>query len=286
MSKMNIRENINMACFTWFKVGGTVKYFFMPKNVEEMIEGIKLYKNKIKNIRCIGAGSNLLITENVHDYLIIKTMSMNSMTVLDNNLVNYESGTLSMMASKFAMDNEFGGLEFLYTIPGTIGGNVKLNAGCYGSEVKDVFVEAMAVDTDGQLHKLLPADLQFSYRNSLLPDDLFIISSTFKTLPKLKDEIWQIMCKNKEQRELTQPTSGKTCGSTFKNPPGYRAWELIKESGANTYEYNGVKFSSLHCNFIINDSKSANDIVHFIEEVQKIVFNKTKIQLEPEIHFI
>ena len=175
-------------------------------------------------------------------------------------------------------------MEFLCSIPGVIGGSVKTNAGCYGSEVKDVIVAATIVNGDGEKKNIGVEDLKLSYRSSLFPDDWIITSITFKTHPDAPENISKIISDNKAKRMKSQPYNEKTAGSTFKNPEGLKAWELIKKSGCADLQINGAKVSEKHCNFLINTgTATAADIENLGETIIQKVKEQTSITLEWEI---
>lgn len=280
-----VYTNINLAPFTWLKVGGTPKYLAVPSNTAELQQVIRDYGMLINNIRCIGACSNTIITENIGNFLIIRSNFMNNISVHENQ-ITCGSGVLSIQASKYALKHFLTGMEFLYTIPGSIGGNIRMNAGCYGQEIENILLSVIVVNKNGEVYELKNSDLKFAYRHSEITSDMFITEATFQLQKGSYETINNLIIENSTKRAKTQPTSGKTCGSTFKNPEGQSAWKLIKESEAHLLEYNGVCFSKKHCNFIINNSKHSNDVITFIEKVKEIVLKKTNVQLELELHII
>jgi UDP-N-acetylmuramate dehydrogenase len=280
-----IRHNYNIAPLTWLKVGGIVKTLFIPKNFDEIQEFIKTYPpEEINSMVILGAVSNSLILNGYLDKIVLKTTNLNSIQILDNYQIKVESGTLDKSLANFCLNNGIGGLEFLDSIPGTLGGNILTNAGCYGKEIKDILVNIEVVTKDGQLKILLPEDFQFSYRKCHIPQNILMIYSvTLQGYSDTYDNIKTIMDTMASQREATQPTSIATCGCTFKNPLPQKAWELINKSGAKDLKINGVGWSSLHNNFLDNKGKSGDDIYKLCKMTQELVKEKFNIDLELEI---
>jgi UDP-N-acetylmuramate dehydrogenase len=277
-----IRDNFNLAPITWLKVGGPAELFFMPKSLEELQDFVR--ENKGKKFTILGASSNSLILQGGIKGIIIKTTNLNKITLLENYTIKVESGVLDKILSQFAAKNSIGGLEFLDSIPGTIGGNIRTNAGCYGREIADILLQCQCLTLDGDLITLKKEDLKFSYRSSILPENILMVTSVI--LQGYHDSIANITTKMltmEKNRKKTQPTGISTCGSTFKNGEKDKAWKLIKESGAADLEFNGVKMSDLHCNFLDNKSTKANDVYHFCLMVQNKVREYSGINLEMEI---
>ena len=182
------------------------------------------------------------------------------------------------------LDKQFGGLEFLCSFPGVVGGSVKTNAGCFGCSVGDVIVEAEIIDGVGEIKTVPVGDLLLSYRSSFFPDDWIILSITFRTSPDSTENIRKKLDEQKAYRMKNQPYNQKTAGSTFKNPEGLRAWELIKKSGCAGLQVGGAKVSDIHCNFLINTGKAtAADIETLGETIIKKVREETTVTLEWEI---
>ena len=182
------------------------------------------------------------------------------------------------------MKHELGGLEFLCSIPGTIGGSIKTNAGCFGKSIKDVLLVAEVIDGQGATHQVPGEDFQLSYRSSLFPDDWIITALTLKTEHSPKEEIQRILKEQKNYRQQHQPYNEKTAGSTFKNPDGLRAWELIQKAGCAELQIGGAKVSEKHCNFLINTGNAtAEEIEKLGNEIIRKVKEKTSLTLEWEV---
>lgn len=276
-----IRNNCPLGPLTWLKVGGIVKTLFIPKNLEEIQDFLL---NNDKNIVVLGAISNSLILDGYWDASVLKTTFLNSMKLLPNFQIEVQCGALDKSVSKFALDNEIGGLEFLDSIPGTIGGNILTNAGCYGSEIKDILIEAKAIDFNGNLIVLQKDDFHFTYRKGHLPKDIAMIYSVvLQGYHDNKTNILEKMNSMTAKRIASQPIGISTCGSTFKNPIDHSAWQLIKEAGAHLLKVGKVSWSSIHCNFLHNEGNNSNDIYQLIQQTQKLVLEKTNIKLELEI---
>lgn len=279
-----IRNNYNIAPLTWLKVGGTVKTLFIPKNFQEIQEFYQQNSYSFQDIIILGAVSNSLILDGYLDKTVLKTTNLNTIELLDNYQIRVQSGTLDKILANFALNNNIGGLEFLDSIPGTIGGNILTNAGCYGKEIKDILISIEVITNDGQLKTLLPDDFKFSYRRCVIPENVFMIYSV--VLQGYYDDYENIknnMDNMAAQRESTQPTSIATCGCTFKNPLPQKAWELINKSGAKDLKVGQVSWSSLHNNFLDNKGKSGDDIYKLCQLTQQMVKEKLGVDLELEI---
>jgi UDP-N-acetylmuramate dehydrogenase len=197
------------------------------------------------------------------------------------------AAALDAAVARAAADAGIAGLEFLRGIPGTIGGALRMNAGCYGKEIKDVLVEATALDSDGNKHVLSASDMGFSYRHASVPRDHIFVEAVFKGERGNADEIRARMDALVEQRESTQPVKSKTGGSTFQNPPGHKAWQLIDEAGCRGLKIGGAQVSEKHCNFLINTGEAAAaDIEALGEEVRARVKAKSGVALEWEIKLV
>lgn len=278
-------KNAPLAKHTWFGVGGPAEVLYIPKDIDDLKFFIEKKPYNIP-LTVIGGGSNLLIRDGGVPGVVIKLDSpfFKQHTINKDNSITCYAGMKNVELKKIILDNELGGLEFICSIPGAIGGCVKTNAGCFGSEVKDVIVKADIINEFGEIKTVGVNDLKLGYRTSLFPDDWIILSITFKTLPDTKDNIAKKIQSQKEYRMQSQPLKVKTAGSTFKNPEGLRAWELIKRSGADKLTVGGAKVSEKHSNFLINTGNAtARDIELLGEEIRKLVKEKTFITLEWEV---
>jgi UDP-N-acetylmuramate dehydrogenase len=232
----------------------------------------------------IGVGSNLLVRDGGIPGVVIRLPGAFGKISIEDTRVRVGAAALDAAVARAAAEAGIGGLEFLRGIPGTIGGAVKMNAGCYGKEIKDIFVEAIAIDGKGNKHTLSADDMGFVYRKAQVPDDLIFVEAVFEGV---KDEPTAVRARMEalvEQRESTQPVKSRTGGSTFKNPPGHKAWQLIDEAGCRGLMHGAAQVSEKHCNFLINTGDAtATDIEALGEEVRARVKAKSGVELEWEI---
>ena len=210
--------------------------------------------------------------------------------MLPNGIIVAGSACLDKKLSDFALENEIGGLEFLACIPGTIGGGLKMNAGCFNQEFKDILVSIQAINRSGQVVTIPASKIIFEYRNNNLPDDLIFLSASFKGKKKERNKIKKKINELKNKKDKNQPTKIKTSGSTFKNPINQsdkKVWELIKESVPLDLSFGDACISSKHCNFFVNKKNASfEDMNKLIEFVKKSVEKKTGIKLEKEIKIL
>jgi UDP-N-acetylmuramate dehydrogenase len=271
----------------WFNIGGKTKVYFKPDNLSDLILFLKKFGSKEK-IYILGAGSNTLISDNTFDGIVIKLgKNFSNISILPNSIIIAGAACSDKKLSDFALENEIGGLEFLACIPGTIGGGLKMNAGCFNKEFKDVLVSIQAIDREGKVLTIPANSITFEYRNNDLPDDLIFLSASFKGKKKIKDQIEKKVFELKKMKDSNQPTRIKTSGSTFKNPINQsdkKVWELIKESVPLDLSFGDACISDKHCNFFVNkDNASFEDMNKLIEFVKNSVEKKTGIVLEREI---
>jgi len=244
-----------------------------------------------EKIHILGAGSNTLISDEKFDGVVIKLgKNFSNISILPNDVIIAGSACLDKKLSDFALNNGIGGFEFLACIPGTIGGGLKMNAGCFNKEFKDVLVSIQAIDKNGQVLTIPASKVIFKYRSNDLKEDLIFLSASFKGLRKNKEEIEKEVLELKEKKDNTQPTKLKTSGSTFKNPidqTDKKVWELIKESVALDTSFGDAHISNKHCNFFVNkNNASFEDMNKLIEFVKISVEKKTGIVLEKEIKIL
>lgn len=277
-------RNVNLSKYTWLGVGGPAEILYIPADAEDLS---CFLKNKPYNlpVSIIGGCSNLLVRDGGVPGVVIKLNSPYFKKItLGENTVTCGAGVKNAELKKIMLENKIGGLEFLCSIPGEIGGSVKTNAGCFGSCVKDVITEALIIDGLGEVKTVPVDDLMLSYRNSFFPDDWIILAITFRTVKDNAENIRQKLDEQKAYRIKNQPYNQKTAGSTFRNPEGLRAWELIKKSGCADLKIGGAKVSDIHCNFLINTGNaSAADIELLGETIIEKVRQETTVTLEWEI---
>ena len=277
--------NEDLSRYSGFKTGGKAEYLFIPNNSNDLINFLRL--NKSKKINVIGCGYNTLIRDGIISGVTIIAKNINDIE-LSNDSIKVGCGILNSALFNFTKKNEIGGFEFLGCIPGTVGGACIMNAGCYGSEIKDILRYIEAVDFDGNLVKLLGDDFGFSYRSSLIQKDLILLNAIFDTSNKMNaDSIENKFRTMFEKKISTQPVSEKTCGSTFKNPTNIPAWKVIQDIGFQGIDFGGVKFSEKHANFLINfDNNSSKKIENVIKNTQMKVKELLNIDLELEIKIL
>ena len=286
----NVKFEYNLKKKNWFNIGGVSKVFFKAENLKELINFLKKINNKEK-IFVLGAGSNTLITDNLFDGVVIKlSKNFNTISLLGEDIIIAGSAVLDKSLSEFAMNNDLGGFEFLSCIPGTVGGGIKMNAGCFGREFKDILLSIQVIDKSGNLKTIPSRDIKFEYRKNDLSEDLIFLSASFKGIKSNKKKILDEMNKLKFQKEKNQPTKIKTSGSTFKNPISQskkKVWELIKDSVPLDKCFGDACISEKHCNFFVNKGNATfEDMTNLINFVIKKVEENTGIHLEKEIKIL
>ena len=274
----------------WFNIGGKAKIYFKPENLPDLILFLKKFGNKEK-IYILGAGSNTLISDNIFNGVVIKLgKNFSNISVLPNGVIVAGSACLDKKLSDFASENEVGGFEFLSCIPGSVGGGLKMNAGCFNREFKDILISIQAIDKDGRVLTIPVNKAKFEYRNNNLPDDLIFLSASFRGDKKDTNQINKEVFELKKRKDKTQPTKIKTSGSTFKNPINQsdkKVWQLIKESVSLDTSFGDACISDKHCNFFVNkNNASFDDMNKLIKFVQDAVQKKTGIILEKEIKIL
>lgn len=277
-------SGITMNRHTWFGVGGAAEVLYVPADNRDLSHFLKLKPYNLP-VCIIGGGSNLLVRDGGIPGIVIKldSAAFKNITVNEGS-ITCGAGVKNASLKKVMLENGIGGLEFLCSIPGAIGGSVKTNAGCFGTSVKDVILEAAVMDGTGEEKTVSVDDLMLSYRSSFFPDDWIILSITFKTVKDTPENIKKKLEEQKNYRLKSQPCNEKTAGSTFKNPDGLKAWELIKKSGCADLQVGGAKVSEKHCNFLINTgTATAKDIEVLGETIISKVKEETSITLEWEI---
>ncbi|MDG1996879.1 MAG: UDP-N-acetylmuramate dehydrogenase [Emcibacteraceae bacterium] len=278
-----IEYDAPLSKFTWFRTGGNADILFTPEDELDLVEFLKALPLDIP-VTSLGVGSNLLIRDGGIEGAVIRFGKKFSYTEVSGEKIIAGAGSPDISVSRKALDASLTGFEFLRGVPGTIGGALKMNAGAYGAEVKDIFETARAIDRNGEVHDLSYADMGFSYRHTTVPEDFIFIEGTFKGSIGSKDQIQKRMNEIGNAREDSQPLRTRTGGSTFKNPIGKSAWKLVDEAECRGLKIGDACVSEKHCNFLINEgSASAKDIEDLGEEVIKRVKDKTGITLEWEL---
>jgi UDP-N-acetylmuramate dehydrogenase len=268
----------------WFRAGGRAEILFRPADAEDLAAFLAVKPEDLR-VSVIGVGSNLLVRDGGIPGAVVRLSSAFGKIETDGTRVRAGAAALDGAVARAAADAGIAGLEFLRGVPGTIGGALKMNAGCYGREVKDVFVEAVAIDEKGNKVRLSATDMDFKYRKAKgARDGLIFVEAVFEGT---KDDPAAIKARMEElsaNREVSQPIKSKTGGSTFKNPPGHKAWQLIDQAGCRGLMLGAAQVSEKHTNFLINTGDAtAADLEALGEEVRKRVLEKSGVTLEWEI---
>jgi UDP-N-acetylmuramate dehydrogenase len=282
--------NYDLKKSNWFNIGGKTKVYFKPQSLLNLVMFLKKFGIKEK-IFILGAGSNTLINDNIYNGIVIKLgKNFSNISLLPNDIIVAGSACTDKKLSEFACDNEIGGLEFLSCIPGTVGGGLRMNAGCFNREFKDILISVQAIDRLGRVITIPASKILFNYRNNDLSEDLIFLSASFNGKKNVKEKIKETMRKLKEAKDNAQPTKIKTSGSTFKNPINQtkkKVWELIRESISLDTSFGDAKISEKHCNFFVNNNNASyNDMKKLIDFVADTVEKKTGIKLEKEIKIL
>ncbi len=279
-------KNKPLNVLTWFKTGGSCKYFFQPEN-KEMLKKFLLDKQDNLDIFPLGAGSNILIRDKGYNGIIVHFAKLNKITLENNGIIRAQAGAMDVEVARFARNHSLSGLEFLVGIPGSIGGGIKMNSGAFGSEFKNVLIDVKAINKDGVIKTFPKNELNLSYRTNKLDSNWFFLDGRFKTKPGQKNNIQKKMKEIISLRKNSQPTGVKTGGSTFMNNENFKAWELIDKSGCRGTRLGGAKISEKHCNFIINFNKANSSEIEALGElVRERVFKKTGVKLNWEIKIL
>jgi UDP-N-acetylmuramate dehydrogenase len=278
------RENTKLK--TWFDVGGPAEIMFRPADLADLQDFLKNCPKEIP-IQIIGAGSNVIVADEGIKGVTIRLPGEFAKISQEDDLVRSGAaalcGNVALNTKNFALS----GLEFFTGIPGSIGGAIAMNAGCYGSDVSQVLVSATAIDLDGNLHQLSNSDFGFFYRGSKISKKFFFVEALFKAVKSTPDEVEKKITELNQQRENAQPIRAKTGGSTFKNPEGKKAWQLIDEAGCRGKVIGDAQISEKHCNFMINRGVArAKDLIDLGNEVKKSVKEKSGVDLEWEIKIL
>ena len=285
--KDNFVENVyaeqKLASHTWFGVGGNAEILYIPEE-EKSLEKFLKVKPKNCKVFTIGAGSNLLVRDNGIDGVTLITSKLNKISIDKDGIITANSGSIDAKVARFARDHNRSGLEFLIGIPGTIGGGIKMNSGAFGSEFKDVLIDVKAINHDGEYKIFSNEDLKMEYRKIGLKDEWIFLSARFKTSTDSEKNIRNKMKNIILSRKSAQPIGVKTGGSTFKNPPGKKAWQLIDQAGCRGWKNGDAMISEKHCNFIVNlKNAKAHQIEELGQNVKQKVFENSGIHLHWEI---
>jgi UDP-N-acetylmuramate dehydrogenase len=275
--------NQSLKELTWFRVGGPAQLLFMPEDEADLSYFLTQLPNEIA-VTVIGLGSNLIVRDGGVPGAVIRLGRGFNAIAIEGLHVRAGTAVPDVKISRAAQDAGIGGLSFLRGIPGGVGGALRMNGGAYGRETKDALVETRAVDREGRVHVLSNADMHYSYRHSGAPDDYVFTQALFAGERGDPAAIAAEMDKITESREATQPVKSRTGGSTFKNPPDHKAWQLIDAAGCRGLRQGGAQVSEMHCNFLINlGNASAADIETLGETVRRRVKDHSGVDLDWEI---
>lgn len=279
-----LEANRPLADLTWFRVGGPAEVLFTPGDPDDLAAFLAATPEAIP-VTVIGVGSNLLVRDfGVPGVVIRLGRGFGDLTLEGDRRIRAGAAVPDMRVARFALEHGIDGLTFLRGIPGTIGGALRMNAGAHGGETRDILVEAEGVDRQGRRYVLSNADMGFSYRACRAPEGLIFTAALLEGRPGERDEIARRMEAVTEAREAAQPIRSRTGGSTFKNPPGAKAWRLIDAAGMRGHRIGGAHVSSMHCNFLINEGEAtAADIERLGELVRRRVHETSGVMLDWEI---
>lgn len=273
-----------LAPLVWFKSGGRAEWLFEPKDVEDL-QAFLADLDPAVPVMALGLGSNLIVRDGGVPGVVVRLgKPFATVERLDENVLRCGGGASGILVSSTARDAGISGVEFLRSIPGTVGGFVRMNGGAYGREVKDILVECEVVLRSGQLRRLAPEELGYTYRHSELPEGCVVVSATFRGEPGEPAAIQAEMDRIAAAREESQPLRSRTGGSTFKNPQGTKAWQVIDHAGCRGLRVGDAQVSEKHCNFLLNlGGASSADIEALGEAVRERVLAHSGVMLEWEI---
>jgi UDP-N-acetylmuramate dehydrogenase len=279
-----LEANAPLADLTWFRAGGAAEVLFTPLDEADLAEFLRLTPKEIP-VYVIGVGSNLLVRDGGVPGVVVRLgRGFSDLKVEGETRIRSGTAVLDVRVARFAHDNFIDGLTFLRGIPGSIGGALRMNGGAYGGETKDILVEARGVDRAGKLHVMSNADMKYTYRHCGAPEDLVFTEALLQGRPGNQADILAAMNKITDSREATQPIKSRTGGSTFKNPPGHKSWQLIDAAGMRGFAVGPAKVSELHCNFLINEGgATSTQIEELGETVRARVKATSGIDLDWEI---
>jgi len=279
-------EDACLSRLSWFRTGGNAELLFEPADEDDLVKVLRHLPSSVP-ITIIGVGSNLLVRDGGVEGLVIRLGRGFSEICMRGNVVSAGAGAMDVHVAKAAARNGLTGLEFLVGVPGTIGGAVRMNAGAYGREVKDVLKHAHAVDRYGHIVELQPEDFDYSYRHSALDESMIVLKASFNAAIGEEADILERMREISASRAESQPLGTRTGGSTFKNPDGMNAWKLIDEAGCRGMRIGDAQVSEKHCNFLINHGgATAAQLETLGEQVRSAVKDNSGVELEWEIRRI
>lgn len=273
-----------LAPLVWFKSGGAAEWLFEPKDLSDLQDFLRTLDPAVP-VMALGLGSNMIVRDGGVPGVVVRLgKAFAKVARTDDLTLECGGGASGILVSSTARDNGIAGLEFLRSIPGTVGGFVRMNGGAYGGEVKDILVDCDVVLRSGELVTLPVADLHYTYRHSELPEGAIVVAARFRGRPGEPGAIQAEMDRISASREASQPLRSKTGGSSFKNPAGHKAWQLVDEAGCRGLQLGGAQVSEKHTNFLLNLGEATSaDIEALGEEVRRRVKAKSGVELEWEI---
>ncbi len=273
-----------LAPLVWFKSGGAAEWLFEPKDLADLQTFLREL-DPATPVMALGLGSNLIVRDGGVPGVVVRLgKAFAKVSKCADLTLDCGAGASGILVSSTARDNGIAGLEFLRSIPGTVGGFVRMNGGAYGGEVKDVLVDCQVVLRDGSLVTLAAADLHYTYRHSELPEGAIVVGARFRGQPGEPAAIQAEMDRISASREASQPLRSKTGGSTFKNPEGHKAWQLVDAAGCRGLTLGGAQVSEKHTNFLLNTGNATSTEIEALgEEVRRRVREKSGVELEWEI---
>lgn len=282
-----VRSEEPMKGHTTFRIGGPAQFFITPKNTEELVKAIALCRSCRMLCTVIGNGSNLLVSDRGWRGTVISTENLKKFNISHTSIWAEAGVPLALLASR-AKDASLTGLEFAAGIPGTLGGALVMNAGAYGSEMKDILLWADVLSPDGMIHRKTAGQLELGYRTSCIPKEKYVVLAAELVLKEgIQEQIKTRMEDLASRRKAKQPLEYPSAGSTFKRPAGYFAGKLIDEAGLRGFQVGGAAVSEKHCGFVINkEHATAEDVITLCNEVTARVKQQTGIQLELEVKLL
>jgi UDP-N-acetylmuramate dehydrogenase len=280
-----ILPNAALSPFTWFRVGGPAEIFFQPADADDLALFLEKLDEEVP-VTVVGVGSNLLVRDGGVAGVAIRLTAkgFGRISLQPGNRIRAGAALPDKRLAAFALESGLAGFEFLHGIPGTVGGALRMNAGANGVETRERLIAAHAIERSGRRRVLMNAEMGFTYRHSAAPDDLIFTEAIFEGAPGERDAIQAAMDEVETHREKAQPIREKTGGSTFTNPPGQKAWQLIDAAGCRGLKVGEAMVSEMHCNFLINTGEAtAHDLELLGETVRARVFEKSGVKLEWEI---
>lgn len=279
-----LSANAPLAPLVWFKSGGTAEWLFEPKDADDLSDFLAALDPAVP-VMALGLGSNLIVRDGGVPGVVVRLgKAFASVEQVDAITLRCGGGASGILVSSTARDAAIAGLEFLRSIPGTVGGFVRMNGGAYGRETCDILIDCDIVLRSGERRTLPVADLHYTYRHSDLPEGAIVIAASFRGQPGEPAAIQAEMDRIAASREASQPLRSKTGGSTFKNPDGHKAWQLVDEAGCRGLTMGGAQVSEKHTNFLINTGDAtSSDIEALGEEVRRRVKEKSGVDLQWEI---